>query len=148
MAARNTPAAGASGGRAPFPANIRLPDFIRLEGAELVALLLALRSSRAIHLFLLLMVQMGFTDGHFLSSYARLIELMTPPRPERGMRRAGPSMKQVRNALDELISVDMVRRGRDNEAQGQLRLWLAPRLKPKAIKIPPKESSEKPRPRH
>lgn len=88
-----------------------------------------LRDSRAVHLFLLLLTQMRFTEGHFLSTYARLMELMTPPQPERGRRRSGPTYKQLRNALDVLVSVDLVRRGRDNEAQGQLRLWLAPRVK-------------------
>ena len=141
MAARNPPAAGASGGRAPYPAAIHTPDFMRLEGAELVTLLQVLRDPLAVHLFLLLLVQMQYTSGEFLSSYARLIELMTPPTPERGRRRSGPTYKQVRNALAALISVDLVRRGSDNEAQGQLRLKLAARLKPKVIKNPKKASA-------
>lgn len=102
---------------------------MRLEGLELVTLLHVLRNPLSVHLYLLLLVQMSYTEGHFLASYARLMDLMTPPSPERGRRRAGPTMKQIRNALDALIAVDLVRRGRDNEAQGQLRLWLAPRKK-------------------
>lgn len=121
---------------------------MRLEGTELVTLLQVLRDPLAVHLYLLLLVQMQFTEGHFLSTYARLMELMTPPRPERGMRRLGPSYKQVRNALAALVSVGLVRRGNDNEAQGQLRLWLASRAKPKAIKPPTKPPNAKPRPRH
>ncbi len=107
---------------------------MRLEGAELAPLLQVLRDPLAVHLYLLLLVQMQYTDGAFLSSYARLIELMTPPAPERGRRRPAPTYKQVRRALDDLISVDLVQRGRDNAAQGQLRLWLVPRKTPKKSK--------------
>lgn len=146
--ARNPPAAGASGGRAPYPAAIHTPDFMRLEAGELVTLLQVLRDSRAAHLYLLLLTQMQYTSGEFLSSYARLIELMTPPSPERGRRRPGPTMKQVRTALDTLISVDLVRRGRDNEAQGQLRLRLASRARPKAAPTPTKPPTATARPSH
>lgn len=125
----NAPAAGASGGADPRLAAIHLPDFMRLDGLELVSLMHVLRDPLATSLYLLLLVQMNYTEGHFLGSYARLMDLLTPPKPERGRRRAGPSYKQIRNALDALVSVDLVRRGRDNEAQGQLRLWLAPRVK-------------------
>lgn len=107
---------------------------MRLEGAELVALLQVLRDPLAVHLYLLLLVQMRYTEGAFLSSYARLMELMTPPAPERGRRRPGPTYKQVRIALENLISVDLVRRGEDNQSQGQLRLWLTPRKTPKKSK--------------
>ena len=148
MAARNQPAAGASGGRAPYPAAIHVPDFMRLEGAELVTLLQVLRDPLAVHLYLLLLTQMQYTSGEFLSSYARLMELLTPPTPERGRRRSGPSYKQVRTAIEALISVDLVRRGRDNEAQGQLRLRLASRAKPKATKTPPKTANVSARPTH
>lgn len=102
---------------------------MRLEGAELVTLLAVLRDPLAVHLYLLLLVQMSYTEGHFMATYARLMDLMTPPMPERGRRRPGPTYKQIRTALDSLVSVDLVRRGRDNAAQGQLRLWLAPRIK-------------------
>jgi hypothetical protein len=126
---RSTPAAGASGGSRPLLAALHTPEFMRLEGLELVTLLSVLRDPLAVHMYLLLLVQMNYTEGHFMATYARLMDLMTPPVPERGRRRKGPSLKQVRNALDSLISVDLVRRGRDNESQGQLRLWLAPRIK-------------------
>lgn len=129
-AARTPPAAGAPGGAAPRLAGLRMPQFMRIDGAELVALLHVLRDPLAVHLYLLLLVQMRFTDGAFLSSYARLIDLMTPPAPEQGRRRAGPTYKQVRGALDALVSVGLVRRGDDNQAQGQLRLWLASRKSP------------------
>lgn len=127
------PAAGAPGGAAPRLAALRLPDFMRLEGTELVALLHVLRDPLAVHLYLLLLVQMQYSEGHFLGTYARLMDLMTPPEPERGRRRPGPSYKQLRNALDALVSAGMVRRDDHNQAQGQLRLWLASRKK-KAVK--------------
>lgn len=129
--ARNTPAAGASGGRDPLPAAIHLPDFMRLEGLELVTLLHVLRDPLAVHLYLLLLTQMQYTSGIFLSSYARLMELMTPPKPERGRRMAGPTYKQVRRALDSLIACKLVQRSSKNMEQGQLRLRLASRAKPK-----------------
>ena len=131
MATRSTPAAGASGGSAPLPWTLHVPGFMRLEGLELVSLLQVLRSSLALHVFLILLTQMRFTEGHFLGSIAALMEICTPPKPERGRRVKGPSYDQIRRAIDELESVDLVRRGRDNEAQGQLRLWLSPRLKNK-----------------
>ena len=107
---------------------------MRLEGAELVALLHVLRDPLAVHLYLLLLVQMQYTEGHFLGTYARLMDLMTPPAGERGRRRAVPTYKQLRVALDELVSVDLVRRDAANQQQGQLRLWLASRKKKTAKK--------------
>ena len=146
--AHNPPAAGASNGRDPYPATIHVPEFMRLEGAELATLLQVLRDPLAVHLYLLLLVQMRYTSGDFLSSYARLIELMTPPQPERGRRRSGPTYKQCRTALDGLVSVGLVRRGKDNQAQGQLRLKLAARAKPKATETPTKPANVKARPAH
>lgn len=148
MARSTTPAAGSSGGRPPYPATIHVPDFLRVERLEIATLYQVLCDPLVTHLYGLLLLQMRFTEGHFLSTYARLIELMTPPRPERGRRRRGPSYKQVRSALDALVSARLVRRGQDNEAQGQLRLWLAPRSKPKAVKPPTQPPKAKPRPRH
>lgn len=142
MRQRNAPAAGASGGRAPLLAHLETPAFMRLDGAELVTLLQVLRDPLAVHLYLLLLVQMRFTEGEFLSSYARLMELMTPPTPERGRRRVGPTYKQLRRALDDLVATGLVNRGSDNQSQGQLRLHLQPR------KTPTKPSNAKTRPAH
>jgi len=129
--ARNAPAAGSSGGRDPLPAGIHLPDFMRLEQHELVTLLHVLRDPLAAHLYLLLLTQMQYTSGIFLSSYARLMELMTPPKPERGRRLPGPTYKQVRRALQSLVDCKLVQRSAKNAEQGQLRLRLASRAKPK-----------------
>lgn len=124
-------AAGTTRGRAPLPATLHAPDYIRLEKLELAALLNKLRSPLAVHTYLLLMTQMVYTSGEFLGGYARLMELMTPPPPERGRRREGPTYKQVRTAVADLIAVGLVTRGDTNEEQGQLRLFLAPRGAPK-----------------
>lgn len=128
--ARNAPAAGASGGRAPLPATIFVPDFMRLEAHELHQLMNCLRDPLAVHLYLLLLVQMQYTSGEFSSSYARLMELCTPPAPERGRQRPGPTYKQVRTALDSLITAGLVVRGLKNAEQGELRLHLQSRQKP------------------
>lgn len=133
MATRNKPAAGASGGADPLLAAIHLPDFMRLEAHELAVILNILRDSLSAHLYLLLLTQMHYTSGEFLSTYARLMDLMTPPRPERGRRLPGPSYQQVRRALQSLIDHNLVKRSTKNEEQGQLRLRLVSRAKPKNI---------------
>ena len=130
--ARAPAAAGTTGGRSPLPATLHAPDFLRLDKHELAALLNKLRSPLALHTYMLLLTQMVYTSGEFLGGYARLMELMTPPAPERGKRREGPTYKQVRTAVADLIAVGLVTRGETNEEQGQLRLFMAPRGKPKA----------------
>lgn len=123
------PAAGEKGGPRPLPAALHTPDFLRLEGWEIYPLLAQYRDPLTVHLYLLLLVQARFADGHFLGSYARLIELMTPPQPERGQRRAAPTYRQVRRAVDDLVSAGLVRRGDQNASQGELRLFIVPRQK-------------------
>lgn len=128
------PAAGASGGKAPFPATISVPAFIRLDARELDGLLQKLRDPLAVHVFLLVLIQTKFTQGEFLSTYARLKELCTPPQPERGKRRQAPTYKQLRRVIDDLEAVSLLWRDKgSNEAQGQLRL----RTVPRAIKARP-----------
>lgn len=135
--ARAPAAAGTTKGPAPLPATLHAPDFLRLEKTELQALLNKLRSPLALHTYMLLLTQMRYTDGEFLGGYARLIELMTPPAPERGKRMPAPSMWDVRKAVADLIALGLVTRGEKNEEQGQLRLFMAPRGKPKAAPIRP-----------
>lgn len=155
--ARAPAAAGTTKGPAPLPATLHAPDFIRLEKTELQALLNKLRSPLALNTYLLLLTQMRYTDGEFLGGYARLIELMTPPAPERGKRMPAPSMWDVRKAVADLIALGLVTRGEKNEEQGQLRLFMAPRGKPKApalsaskapqvaTKTPPKKAPSGPK---
>lgn len=135
--ARAPAAAGTNKGPAPLPATLHAPAFIRLEHDELQSLLNKLRSPLALHTYMLLLTQMRYTDGEFLGGYARLIELMTPPAPERGKRMPAPSMWDVRKAVADLIALGLVTRGEKNEEQGQLRLFMAPRGKPKAPVLRP-----------
>lgn len=132
---RAAAAAGTKHGPSPLPATLHAPDFLRLTRDELQSLLNKLRDPIALHTYMLLLTQMVYTEGEFLGGYARLMELMTPPAPERGKRREGPTYKQVRRAVDDLIAVGLVTRGDKNEEQGQLRLFMAPRGKPKAAPV-------------
>lgn len=126
------PAAGASGGRAPYVTRLRPPAFLRLGQAELDALFNRTGHELAGSLYLLLLggsVLAGKDAGTFLGSYARLQALLRPPKPERGQWPAAPSLKRVRTALAALESAGLV--GRDhaaNAAQGQLRLQLLHRV--------------------
>jgi len=142
--ARAPDAAGTKNGPAPLPATLHVPDFIRLDKQDLSGLLNKLRSPLAVHTYLLLLTQMCYTDGEFLGGYARLMELMTPPPPERGRRCKGPSYDQVRNAVDDLIQVGLVTRGEQNAKQGQLRLFMAPRGKPKTATLKAPKTPSKP----
>lgn len=120
----NRPAAGASGGPAPLPASFFPARFMNLDGEVLRLLFNVLRDPTATHIYMLVRGHSVFTSGEFLGSYARLIELCTPPQPERGKRRAGPSMWTVRRCVDDLIRLGLIERGTGNEEQGQLRLWV------------------------
>lgn len=119
------PAAGTRQGPAPLPAAIHLPSRISLSFDELHTLMHMLREPLAAHTYLLLRAQADFTNGHILTTYARLMELMTPPRPERGARRPAPTYEQLRRVLRDLEAYGLLRReAAQNAAQGQLRAWL------------------------
>lgn len=106
----------------PLPATLFLPDFLRLDRAELTPLLRC-GDPLTIALYLLLRAQCDFTSSELLTNYPRLMELMTPPQPERGRRMAGPTMKQVRRALDWLEGFRLIKRNAEkNFAQATLRI--------------------------
>lgn len=112
----------------PLPATLHAPQFLRFEHVELQALLNRLRDPLTVHLFLLIVSQSDFRTGELITNYPRLIELCTPPVPERGRRMPAPSLKQVRRALDWLCSARLVKRNAErNEAQGVLRLHVRKR---------------------
>lgn len=123
------PAAGAKGGAKPRLAALRVPSFIRLDAGELAALYDVFRDPLVSHVFTLLAIGADFTSGELLTTYARLMDLCTPPRPQNGPRRPGPSYKQLRRAIDDLVATGLVVRGDFNESQGQLRLYITPRRK-------------------
>lgn len=121
------PAAGAKGGPAPRLAAMDVPDFLRLDKGELHHLLALLRDPLLTHVYFVLVANSVFKTGEFLGTYARLMDLCTPPAPERGRRRPGPTYKQLRRVVDDLVRFKLARRGEFNESQGQLRLHLQPR---------------------
>lgn len=124
----------------PLPATLHAPKFLQLEQLELRALLNQCRDPLSVHLFFLIVSQAEFDTGHLLTNYARLIELCTPPQPERGRRMTPPTLKQVRRALDWLEACDLVRRdAAGNEAQGMLRLYVRKRKKTRTGKPAPSE---------
>ncbi len=123
----------------PLPATLHAPKFLQLEQLELRALLNQCRDPLCVHLFLLIVTQADFSTGHLLTNYARLIELCTPPVPERGRRLDAPTLRQVRRALDWLIACDLVKRdAARNEAQGMLHLYVRKRKKPVREKARPR----------
>lgn len=122
----------------PLPATLHAPKFLQLEQLELRALLNQCRDPLCVHLFLLIVSQADFATGELQTNYARLIELCTPPAPERGRRMAPPSLMQVRRALEWLIASNLVKRdAARNEAQGTLRLYVRRRKKPVRKKARP-----------
>lgn len=122
----------------PLPATLHAPEFLRFEHVELQALLNQVRDPLCVHLFFLITSQADFKSGHLLTNYARLIELCTPPQPERGRRMTPPTLKQVRRALDWLIEARLVKRdAAHNAAQGMLHLYVRKRSKPVRAKARP-----------
>lgn len=111
-----------------LPATLFVPEFLRLEQREINTLLHVLRDPLTTHVFLLLQAHSDFKTGEFLGGYHRLMELCTPPIPERGQRRPGPSYWQLRRVVDDLIKFALAARdATQNALQGQLRLQLTPR---------------------
>lgn len=111
-----------------LPATLFVPEFLFLEHEELRVLLHVLRDPLATHVHMLLLTHSNFATGEFLGGYHRLMELCTPPQPERGKRRPGPSLEQLRRVVRDLIEHALVmRNAAANAAQGQLRLQLKPR---------------------
>lgn len=122
----------------PLPATLFAPDYLTFENVELKALLNTLRDPLCIALYFLITTQADFKTGELVTNYPRLIELCTPPAPERGRRLPGPSLEQVRRALRWLEGANMVKRNTAaNEAQGTLRLRIRKRKKPEVISSRP-----------
>lgn len=119
-----------------LPATFHAPDFTTLHGRELAALLNGQRDPLCSHLLLLIVTHSDFKSGWFLGSYARLQELSTPPAPERGARREGPTLKEIRSAIDRLIASGVLWRDASNLHNKQLRLRVWPRdVKAAAIEL-------------
>jgi hypothetical protein len=118
----------------PLPVTLFAPEFLRFDQVELTALLNRLRDPITVHLYFLIASQCNFKTGELITNYPRLIELCTPPQPERGRRLAAPTLWQVRRAIDWLEEARLLKRdAASNEAQGTLRLRIRARnLKPRS----------------
>jgi hypothetical protein len=69
----------------------------------------------------------GWVEGATGSpiTYAWLEAVLRPPKPEKGQWPLGPSLKQIRTALDALEAAGLIHRDRSgNQAQGMLQLFL------------------------
>lgn len=125
---KRIPAAGEKGGAKPRLSTIRCPEFIILKQAELTKLLNVVHDGLATRLYMLFLNMSDFKTGEVITSYADLMSLCTPPKPEKGRPGKGPTYKQVRTSIEQLITVDLVKRNADkNEAQGMLRLYVRKR---------------------
>lgn len=129
------PAAGASGGADPLPVPRQFaPEFLTFNHTELDALWNKAGNALAERLYPRLAgraVFKGPRKGWVESAtanpltYAHLIALLRPPKPQQGQWPLGPSLKQIRTALDALEAAGLVRRDRSrNQAQGLLQLFL------------------------
>lgn len=112
----------------PFDATIEAPSFIRLEHYECKQLMHVLRDALCFQVFMLICAESDFKTGEWVGSYGRLRALCTPPRPERGRSREGPTLKVMRGVIDNLESVKLVKRDvAQNVTEGVLRLRIKPR---------------------
>lgn len=111
-----------------LPATMFCPEFLFLSHDELRILFNVLRDPLATQAYQLMLMHSNFQTGEFLGGYHRLMELCTPPQPQAGKRRPGPSLQQLRRVVGDLIAEGLVSRdAAANAAQGQLRLQLRPR---------------------
>lgn len=125
---KRIPAAGEKGGATPKVSTIRCPEFLVLKHDELVKLLNVVHDGLATRLYMIFLNISDFKTGEVLTSYADLMSLCKPPKPEKGRPGKGPSYKQVRTAIEQLITCSLVKRNADkNEAQGLLRLYVRKR---------------------
>lgn len=108
------------------PATVNLPDFHLTHRRESQAVINT--GSMACYAVMWLIINHSdFKTGWFMGSYKRLQELMTPPKPERGPQPKGPSLQEVRSAIDKLIAAGVLWRDASNLHNKQLRLRVWPR---------------------
>ncbi|MDR7095543.1 hypothetical protein [Hydrogenophaga laconesensis] len=132
----------------PLPATIFTPSFLRFEGEELKILLNKLRDPLTVHLYFILVSQADFNSGEQITNYKRLIELCTPPPPEKGKRMPPPTIDQVRRAVQWLVDAKLVARNTErNETQGMLRLYVRSRAKTRTEKRRPSALEHRVKPR-
>jgi hypothetical protein len=130
------------------PTAIRAPNYMAWQKNEIHVIWNLLREAITIQIYGILVMESDYKTGEFSGTYNHIIELCTPPIPERGKRMPGPTMAQARRAIEQLVVNGLITRDADkNLAQG--RLWLkvvTPRLKPelpKPLKEPIKDKTIK-----
>ena len=112
----------------PLPATVTVPDFLILQQREMKILFNDLRNPLFTQLYMLLVIHADFNTGELQTNYARLEELCTPPVREKGGRGKGPTLRQIRYALEQLIEYNLVKRNAEkNASQGMLRLFVRKR---------------------
>lgn len=110
----------------PKPATFKSPDFILAHGREFDAVI----STGCRTCFAIMWLIIGhseFKTGWFLGTYHRFQALLTPPKPERGPQQKGPSLQEVRTAIDKLIAAGVLWRDASNLHNKQLKLRIWPR---------------------
>ena len=86
-----------------LPATLLVPKFLRFERNELQSLYHSLRDPLVTHVYGLLLLHTDFKTGEFLGGYHRLMELCTPPQPERATRGADVMVSQRAPSTDILM---------------------------------------------
>lgn len=110
----------------PKQATFKSPDFILAHGREFDAVInTGCRTCFAI--MWLIIGHSEFKTGWFLGTYHRFQALLTPPKPERGPQQKGPSLQEVRTAIDKLIAAGVLWRDASNLHNKQLKLRVWPR---------------------
>jgi hypothetical protein len=119
------PAAGTRRGPPIKPALLHPPERIVLRKDEML-LLRSLSDYTTRGLYEALREMADFETGEiFPITYAQLKALGTPPKPQQGRPRPGPTYDVLRRMVYDLEAVGLVVRDRGaNQAQGQLRLML------------------------
>lgn len=112
----------------PLPTTVFLPDFMILQKGEMKILFNDLRNLLCTQVYMLLVIHSNFNTGEVLTNYARLEELCTPPTREKGGRAKGPTERQLRYVVEQLVTYKLVKRNAEkNAAQGMLRLYVRKR---------------------
>jgi hypothetical protein len=120
------PAAGTRQGATPKLSLINPPDVLALRRDEMEALRkLSDYTTRGFYEALCEIADFETGEVHRDANYAELIAFGTPPRPQQGPRRAGPTYEQIRRMLRDLEAVGLVKRHSEfNAAQGRLLMML------------------------
>lgn len=126
MPSQYGPAAGTRQGKTPDLSLLNPPEVLVLRRDELLQLRkLSDYTTRGFYEALCELSDFETGEVYRDASIAALQAFGTPPRPQQGPRRAGPSYEQIRRMLRELEALGLVRRDPAfNAAQGRLLMVL------------------------